>query len=163
MSAHDDKAGIQVKATNRKALRDYVIEERFEAGLVLLGSEIKSIREGRADLRDSYAIVEDGEAFVRGMNISPYMQASYFGHDPTRVRKLLLHKDEIKRLVGKITEKGYTLVPLKLYIKEGRAKLEVGVAHGRRKYDKRREIARKDAEREMARAVRRRGRSPAKN
>jgi SsrA-binding protein len=156
-----EKPAIEVKATNRKALRDYQIEEKYEAGLVLLGSEIKSIREGRANLRDSYAAVEGGEAFLYDMNVSPYMQASYFGHDPTRTRKLLMHKDEIKRLAGKVTEKGYTLVPLRVYLKGGRAKVEIGLARGRRQYDKRREIARKDAEREMARAFSERGRSGA--
>ena len=149
---------IQVKATNRKALRDFLIEERLEAGIVLLGSEIKSIRGGRANLRDSYATVEGGEVFLHGMHISPYEQASHFGHDPTRTRKLLLHKEQIKRLTGKIIVKGYALVPLKLYIKNGIAKLELGLARGKRQYDKRRELARKDAEREMERAIRRKGR-----
>jgi SsrA-binding protein len=154
MVENRDDDRIQTKATNRKALRDYVIEEKMEVGMVLLGSEIKSIRAGRANLRDSYAAIEGGEVFVYGMHISPYEQASYFGHEPTRPRKLLLHKDEIKRFIGKITEKGYTLVPLKLYIKEGKAKLELGLAHGRRKYDKRRQIAEREAARDMSRAVR---------
>ena len=154
MVENGDGDRIQIKATNRKALRDYVIEEKIEVGMVLLGSEIKSIRAGRANLRDSYAAIEGGEVFVYGMHISPYEQASYFGHEPTRPRKLLLHKDEIKRFIGKITEKGYTLVPLKLYIKDGKAKLELGLAHGRRKYDKRRQIAEREAAREMSRAVR---------
>jgi len=147
-----------VKATNRKALRDYHIEETMEAGIVLMGSEIKSIRGGRANLRDAYATVEGGEVFLYNMHISPYAQASQFGHEPTRVRKLLLHKDQIKRLTGKMVEKGYTLVPIKLYISNGRAKLEMGLAKGKRQYDKRRELARKDAEREMERAMRRKGR-----
>lgn len=150
MSRQDERTGIQVKSTNRKALRDYEIEERLEAGLVLQGSEIKSIRNGRASLVDSYAGIEEGEAWVYGINIPPYVQASHFGHDPTRARKLLLHKDQIKRLTGKIAERGYTLVPLKLYLRNGRAKVELGLARGRRKYDKRREIARRDAEREIA-------------
>jgi SsrA-binding protein len=154
MVENNDSGGIQIKATNRKALRDYVIEEKMEAGMVLLGSEIKSIRSGRANLRDSYAAFEGNEVFVFGMHISPYAQASYFGHEPTRPRKLLLHRDEIKRLIGKIAQKGYTLVPLKLYIKGGKAKLEIGLAHGRRKYDKRRQIAEREAEREISRAVR---------
>jgi SsrA-binding protein len=150
---------IQVKATNRKALRDYNIEERLEAGMVLLGSEIKSIRAGNVNLGDSYAVVEGGEVYARGIHISPYAQASYFGHEPTRTRKLLLRTDEIKRLTGKIIERGYTLVPLKLYIRDGWAKLELGLARGKRQYDKRREIARRDADREMERALRHRGRS----
>lgn len=147
-----------MKATNRKALRDYHIEETMEAGIVLMGSEIKSIRGGRANLRDAYATVEGGEVFLYNMHISPYAQASQFGHEPRRVRKLLLHRDQIKRLTGKMVEKGYTLVPIKLYIKSGRAKLEMGLAKGKRQYDKRRELARKDAEREMERAIRRKGR-----
>ena len=159
MAKRDEKSGFQVKATNRKALRDYEIEEKHEAGIVLLGSEIKSIREGRASLLDSYATVEGGEVFLYGMNIAPYMQASYFGHEPTRTRKLLLHRDEIKRLTGKINERGYTLVPLRLYLKDGRAKVELGLAHGRRKYDKRREIAKRESDREMERAHREKGRS----
>jgi len=161
MSKNDDRSGIQVKATNRKALRDYHVEERLEAGLVLTGSEIKSIRSGRASLVDSYAAIEGGEAFVHGMNVPPYVQASHFGHDPTRVRKLLLHKDEIKRLVGKVAERGYTLVPLRLYLKDGKAKIELGLARGRRQYDKRREMADRDAAREIARAVRSRARTAA--
>ncbi len=150
-----------MKATNRKAFRDFEVEEKLEAGLVLTGSEIKSIRAGRVSLVDSYAAIEGGEAFVHSMNISPYAQASHFGHDPTRTRKLLLHKDQIRRLTGKVTERGYTLVPLRLYLKDGRAKLELGLAHGRRKYDKRRELAERDANREMARAQRRKARAPA--
>jgi len=158
MAERQTPQGVQVKATNRKALRDFEIEERFEAGIVLEGGEIKSIRDGRASLRDAYALVEGGELFLYEMNIPPYPNAPHFGHDPLRVRKLLVHKDEIKRLVGKINEKGYTLVPLRLYIKGGRAKVEMGLAKGRRKYDKRRELARRDAEREMARAERRKSR-----
>ncbi|MBN2168101.1 MAG: SsrA-binding protein SmpB [Actinobacteria bacterium] len=144
-----------VKATNKKAFRDYAIEERYQAGIVLMGSEIKSIREGRVNLRDSYALVENGELFVYGMHISPYKQASQFGHEPTRTRKLLLTRDEIKRLTGKITEKGYTLVPLKLYIKNGWAKVELGLAKGKRQYDKRQDMAKKEAQREMARVSKR--------
>ena len=152
------ETGIQIKATNRKALRDYEIEEKLEAGIVLVGSEIKSIREGKASLREAYATVDGGEVWLHDMNISPYVQASHFGHDPTRVRKLLLHKDEIKRLTGRITERGYTLVPVRLYIKDGKAKVELGLARGKRQYDKRREIARKDADREIERAIRHRSR-----
>lgn len=154
MPPEKDGAGVQVKATNRKALRDYQIEEKYEVGIVLRGSEIKSIRAGRANLRDSYATVDGGEVFLYDMNISPYPQAGHFGHDPTRVRKLLLHKDEIKRLTGKILQKGYTLVPLRVYLKDGKAKVELGLARGKRQYDKRRDIARRDAEREMDRALR---------
>jgi SsrA-binding protein len=158
MAKKGNEPGIKVKATNRKALRDYEIEEKLEAGIVLVGSEIKSIREGRASLREAYADVDGGEVWLHDMNISPYVQASHFGHDPTRARKLLLHKDEIKRLTGRITERGYTLVPVRLYIKDGKAKVELGLARGKRQYDKRREIARKDADREIERAVRYRSR-----
>lgn len=153
-----ERTGIQVKATNRKALRDYVVEERLEAGIALAGSEIKSIRAGRASLREAYAAVESGEVWLYDMNISPYVQAGRFGHEPTRPRKLLLHKEEIKRMTGRVQEKGYTLVPLRLYIKDGRAKVELGLVRGKRQYDKRRDIARRDAEREMERALRGRGR-----
>jgi len=161
MSRNDDRTGIKVKATNRKGLRDFFVEEKLEAGLVLTGSEIKSIRGGRASLLDSYATIEGGEAFVHGIHIPPYVQAGHYGHEPDRVRKLLLHKEEIKRLVGKIAERGYTLVPLRLYLKDGKAKVELGLARGRRQYDKRREMAERDADREMARAERRRLRGPA--
>ncbi len=161
MAGKEAVPGVQVKATNRKAFRDFQIEERLEAGLVLTGSEIKSIRAGKVSLVDAYAAIEKGEAFVHGMNISPYMEASHFGHEPRRTRKLLLHKEEIKRLTGKVTERGYTLVPLRLYLKGGRAKVELGLAHGRRKYDKRRELAERDANREIARARRRRAREAA--
>ena len=153
-----DKAkdkGLLIKATNRKALHDFDIDERLEAGIVLLGSEIKSIRESRASLRDAYAAVEDGEVFLHGMNVPPWQASTAFSHEPTRPRKLLLHGDQIKRLTGKLNEKGYTLVALRLYIRNGRAKVELGLAKGRRQYDKRRELARRDAEREMAKVVRR--------
>lgn len=153
MSNNEGIARIQIKATNRKALRDYDIEERIEAGIVLVGSEIKSIRDGRVSLRDSYATVEGGEVFVKDIHISPYPNAAWFGHEERRPRKLLLHRDEIKRLVGKLDEKGYTLVPLRVYIKDGRAKVELGLARGRKKYDKRREIAKREADRQMERAL----------
>ncbi len=156
MAAKRIEENITVKATNRKALRDYEIESRIEAGIALLGSEIKSIREGRVNIRDAYATVEGGEAYLYGMHIASYPQASHFGHEPERKRKLLLHRDEIKTIAGKIQEKGYTLVPLKVYIKNGWAKVELGLARGKRKHDKRREIARREAEREMDRAARRR-------
>lgn len=155
MSAKSGNVNITVKATNRKALRDYEIESRLEAGIALLGSEIKSIRDGRVNIRDAYAAVEGGEAYLYGMHISPYPQAAHFGHEPERKRKLLLHRDEIKTIAGKIQEKGYTLVPLRVYIKNGWAKIELGLARGKRKHDKRREIARREAQREMERAARR--------
>ncbi len=152
--------GPQTIATNRKALHDYFIEERYEAGLVLTGSEVKSLREGRANLKDAYARVLNEEVFLLGAHISPYAAASYQNHDPTRTRKLLLHRKEIQRLVGKTTQRGLTLVPLRLYWKGGRAKVELGLARGKRQYDKREAERRREAQREMAevtKAARRRG------
>ncbi len=143
---------IKIVAQNRKARKDYLIEETYEAGLVLLGSEIKSIREGGANLRDSFATIRGGEIYIHNMHISSY-QGGAFAPEPTRDRKMLLHKKEIKRLTGKTTERGYTLIPLKLYLKAGRAKIELGMAKGKKKYDKRREMAKRDAEREMQRAL----------
>jgi len=145
--------GEKIVTTNRKAYHDYEILQSFEAGIVLQGSEVKSLRAGRANLKDSYARVKDGEVFLIGMHISPYEAASRFGHDPTRRRKLLLHKAEIRRLIGKVQEKGLTLVPLKVYFKNGRAKVELALARGKRLYDKRRDIAKRDAERELRREV----------
>lgn len=142
---------IQVITTNKKALHDYTIQERIEAGIVLVGTEVKSLREGRCNLRDSYARIRNGEMWLIGMHISPYKNAGYASHDPFRDRKLLLHKDEILRLWRKVQEKGVTLIPLKLYFKNGKAKVELGVATGKRKYDKRQELARRDQEREMKR------------
>ena len=153
MAKNPELADVQVKATNRKALRDYDIEEKYEAGIVLQGSEIKSIRDGRASLRESYAAIEGGEAWIFDMNISGYAQASHFGHEPARARKLLLHKEEIKRLAGRITERGHTLVPLRLYIKGRLAKVELGLARGKKLYDKRETIKRREVEREVERAI----------
>lgn len=138
---------------NRKAYHDYHIQESFEAGIVLKGSEIKSIREGRVNLRDAYARPENGELWLYNSHIASYDAASYNTHEPGRPRKLLLHKKDIDSLAGKVMQKGLTLVPLKLYIKHGIAKVELGVAKGKRIYDKREAIARRDAEREMDRAL----------
>lgn len=138
-------------ATNSKAYHDYFIEETYEAGLVLTGTEIKSVRQGRVNLRDSYARIENGEAWVLNMHISPYTHGGREGQSPTRTRKLLLHKEEILRLKQKIEAKGMTLIPLRLYIKGNRAKLELGLARGKRKYDKREAIAKRDAQREIER------------
>lgn len=150
--------GNRVLVNNRKAFRDFDIEDRFEAGMVLVGSEIKSIRNGGASLRDAYATIEAGEVWLLEMSVAPYMQASHFGHDQRRPRKLLLHSAEIRRLAGKITEKGYTLVPLKLYLKDGKAKLELGLGRGKRLYDKRQDLSRRDSDLEMERALRDRNR-----
>jgi SsrA-binding protein len=140
-------------AKNKKALHDFTIEETYEAGIALTGPEVKSIREGRANLKESYARVRDGEVFLIGAHISPYENATQRDQRPTRDRKLLLHRKEIDRLTGKTLTEGNTLVPLKLYSKNGVLKLQIGVASRKREYDKRRDIARKTAEREMQRAV----------
>ena len=143
-------------ASNKKARHDYFIEETYETGIVLTGTEIKSIRRGRASIKEGYAKVENGEMILYGMNISPYEQGNRFIVDPLRPRKLLMHKQEIRKLIGYTTQKGLTLVPLNLYINEkGLAKLELGVARGKKNYDKREDIAKRDAERRMQQAVRR--------
>ena len=146
-------------ANNKKARHDYFIEEVYEAGLVLTGTEIKSLRQGRVNLKESYAKIEKGEVFIYNMHISPYEQGNRYNVDPLRERKLLLHKQEIRKLTGKLTLQGMTLVPLKLYINEdGRAKLEIGLCRGKKNYDKREAIAARDAKREMDRAVREKNR-----
>ncbi|MGZ0087033.1 SsrA-binding protein SmpB [Geobacillus sp. BMUD] len=146
----------KVIAQNKKAYHDYFIEETYEAGLVLQGTEIKSIRNGRVNLKDSFAKVEKGEVFLHNMHISPYEQGNRYNHDPLRTRKLLLNRREINKLIGYTKEQGYTLVPLKLYIKNGFAKVELGVAKGKKKYDKREDMKRKEAQREIERAFRER-------
>jgi SsrA-binding protein len=143
-------------ARNKKAFHDFHIEETYEAGVVLTGPEVKSVREGRANLRESYARVRNGEIFLVGAHISPYANATNIPQDPTRDRKLLLHGAEISRLVGKSQEDGKTLIPLKMYTKNGRIKVEIAVAARKKQYDKRREIAKKDAQREMQRAMKQR-------
>lgn len=144
----------KVVADNRKARHDFHIEETFEAGLVLQGTEVKSLRAGKANLRDSFARVDKGEAWVHNMHISPYEQGNIHNHDPKRTRKLLLHKAEINKLIGKVQQKGLTLVPLKLYFIRGKAKIEIALAKGKKLHDKRQDIAEKDAKREIARAFR---------
>lgn len=148
--------GIKVVAQNKKARHDYEIEETYEAGLVLTGTEIKSIRRGKVNLRDSYARIKDGEVFLLNMHISPYEQGNRFNHDPLRTRKLLLHKREINKLIGLTKEKGYTLVPLKIYLKNGLAKVDLAVAKGKKLYDKREAMKKRDAQREIERAFRER-------
>lgn len=144
-------------ANNKKARHDYFIEEVYEAGIVLTGTEIKSVRQGKVSIKESYAKIEDGELILYGMNISPYEQGNRYNVDPLRPRKLLLHKQEIRKLIGYITQKGLTLVPLTMYINtEGRAKVEVAVARGKKNYDKREDLARKDAKREMDRKMKER-------
>ena len=146
--------GNQTIVTNRRARYNYEITDTVEAGLVLTGTEIKAIREGRVNLSDSYAKPENGELWLVNAHIAQYSAGSLNNHEPTRPRKLLLHRDQIDRLIGKVQEKGLSLVPLKLYIKDHRAKIELALAKGRKLYDKRRSIAEKDAERQMQRMTR---------
>jgi len=145
---------IKTVCENRKARHDYFIHETFETGIELKGTEVKSLRVGKANLRDSYAEVKDGEIFVEHMHISPYEQGNIFNHDPLRRRRLLMHKKEILKLFSKTREKGFTLVPLKIYFKNGRAKLELALASGKHTYDKRAALAEKSAQRDIERAVR---------
>ncbi len=144
----------RVISENRKARFNYTIEDIYEAGIQLLGTEVKSIRDGRVNLKDSYAIIKNGEVFINQMHIGPYPFAAYGNHDPLRVRKLLLHKYEIKKLYGKINEMGLSLIPLKMYFKNGKVKLSLAIAKGKRRYDKRESIKRKDEKRDMERALR---------
>jgi len=145
---------IKTVCENRKARHDYFIHETFETGIELKGTEVKSLRVGKANLRDSYAEVKDGEIFVEHMHISPYEQGNIFNHDPLRRRRLLMHKREILKLFSKTREKGFTLIPLKIYFKNGRAKLELALASGKHTYDKRAALAEKSAQRDIERAVR---------
>jgi SsrA-binding protein len=140
-------------ADNRKAFHDFHILETFEAGVALLGTEVKSIREGRVNLRDSYARAEGGEIWVYNIHISPYTHRGYADHEPTRRRKLLLHRDEIRKLIGKTTERGMTIVPTRMYFKKGRVKLAIGLAKGKKTHDKRETIRRREAERETRAAI----------
>ena len=140
-------------AQNKKARHDYFIEETYECGIELVGTEVKSLREGKVNLKDSYATITDGEVFVKNMHISPYEKGNIFNKDPLRERKLLLHKREILKLIGKIKEKGYSLVPLSLYFKNSKVKIELALARGKKLYDKRDDIAKKDATREMDRRM----------
>ena len=148
----------KIIADNRKALYDFHVVDTVEAGLVLYGTEVKSIREGRVNLRDSYGKVEDGEIWVYNVNISPYSHRGYADHEPLRRRKLLLHKDEIRKLIGKTAERGFTLVPLRLYYKNGRVKVALSLAKGKTAPDKRETIRRRETERETRQAIKHRGR-----
>ncbi len=143
-------------ATNRKARHDYHIEESFEAGIVLTGSEIKSVRAGRVSIRDSYAIVRDGELWLINSHIALYDPASRQNHEPRRNRKLLMHRRQIDRLAGQVRERGYTLIPLRMYLRGGRAKVELALARGKRKYDKRQALAEREASRQIERALKER-------
>ena len=148
--------GKKLIAQNRKARHNYAIEDVFEAGLVLVGTEVKSLRAGRASLIDGFAMVENGEIWLRGVNIPMYDEGSWTNHSPLRARKLLLNRNEISKISNKMKESGLTLIPLSLYFSDGKAKVEIGIAKGRKNYDKRQAIAEKDAKRETAKAVGRR-------
>ena len=144
---------IKQVAANRKALHDYTIEDAYEAGVVLTGTEIKSVRAGRVNLRDGYVQIKDGEAWLLNVHISPYDFGNRENHEPKRERKLLLHRQEIRRLQSKVNERGWTIVPLRVYLKEGRAKVEIALARGKRLYDKRDAVAERDMDRDLQRAV----------
>ena len=148
------KGAGKVIAQNKKAYHDYFIEETFEAGLVLQGTEIKAIRAGRVNLKDSYAQIMNGEMFLIGMHVSPYEQGNRYNHDPLRTRKLLLHKKEIDKLIGETKQDGYSIVPVKLYLKNGFAKVLIGLAKGKKKFDKREDLKKKEAKRDIERAFR---------
>ena len=145
--------GVSTKlvANNKKAYHDYFIEDKIECGIALHGTEVKSLRMGKCSIKESFIRIENGEVFVYGMHVSPYEKGNIFNKDPLRVKKLLMHKYEINKLAGKIAEKGYTLVPLQVYFKEGKVKVEVGLARGKKLYDKREDIAKKDVRRETER------------
>ncbi len=144
---------MKIVAQNRKAFHDYSIEETLEAGIVLTGTEVKSLREGKANLKDSYVLVKDGEVFLLNCHISPYTYGNIMNHDPVRTRKLLLHKKEIARMQDKAIQKGYSLIPLKIYFKDSRAKVEIGLARGKKMYEKRESIKKREADREIERAM----------
>ena len=153
-----DRKGTKLIAKNSKAFHDYFIEDRYEAGIALAGTEVKSIRQGNVNLKDSFCLVKDGQMQVIGMHISPYEKGNIFNKDPLRPRKLLLHKYEINKLLGKTKEKGIAIVPLKVYFKGSLVKVEIGLAKGKKLYDKRQDMAKRDAKREMERALKDRNR-----
>ena len=143
------KGEMKLVANNKKAYHDYFIEEKYEAGLVLHGTEVKSLLMGKCSVKEAFIRVENGEVFIYGMHISPYEKGNIFNKDPLRVKKLLLHRQQIRKLIGDSSEKGYTIVPLQVYFRDGRAKIEIGLARGKKLYDKRQDIAKKDQRREM--------------
>ena len=147
------ESGRKIICVNRRARFDYTISETIEAGLVLQGTEVKSLRDGRADLKDAYADIQEDGVFLLHAHIDQYEQANRFNHDPVRPRKLLLHKHEIRRLIGKTQEKGLTLIPLRMYFTHGKAKVELGLAKGKKQYDKREDVKRRSAERDIQRAL----------
>lgn len=146
-------SGIKIVAQNKKAYHDYFVLEKLEAGLELFGTEVKSIRQGKVNLKDSWCFVKDGEMFVNGMHISPYEQGNIFNRDPLRTKRLLLHKREIRRFYAQVKQEGLAIVPLSIYFKKGRAKVEIGLCKGKKLYDKREVAAKKDAQRNIAKAM----------
>jgi SsrA-binding protein len=152
-----EESGIKQIAANRKAYHDYFVDETYEAGVALVGTEVKSLRAGRVNLRDSYAELRGDELYLVGVHIGAYEQGNVWNHEPLRARKLLMHRKEIDRIMIKVKERGYTLVPTKLYFKGSRVKIELGLARGKRQYDKRTDLARRDAQRDVERALRGRG------
>ncbi len=153
-----DNTAEKLIAQNKKAYHDYFVDDTFEAGISLFGTEVKSVRQGKVNLKDSYVSVKTGEAFLIGAHISPYEKGNIFNRDPLRSRKLLLHKREISKLIGLTAQEGYTLIPLKMYFKGSYVKVELGVCRGKKNYDKREDIARRDAKRDMDRALKERNR-----
>ena len=149
----ESKSNIKIIAQNKKAYHDYFVDEKYEAGIELFGTEVKSIRAGKVNVKESYCDIKDGEVFVVGMHISPYEQGNVFNKDPLRPKKLLLHKREILKLFGLTAQKGYTLVPLQIYLRNSRVKVEIGLCRGKKLYDKRDDMARNDAKRDMERAL----------
>ena len=152
------KENFKTIAQNKKAYHEYFVMENFETGIELFGTEVKSIRQGRVNLKDAWCTIEDGEIFVKGMHISPYEQGNIFNKDPMRVRKLLMHKREIMRLFGLVKQQGYSLIPLSLYFKGSRVKLQLGVCKGKKLYDKRDDMAKRDAQRDIERSLKERSR-----
>lgn len=148
----ENKNSIKIISQNKKAYHDYFVEERYEAGVELFGTEVKSIRAGKVNIKEAYCDIKDGEVFVVGMHISPYDQGNIFNKDPLRPKKLLLHKREILKLFGLVAQKGYTLIPLQVYLSKSRVKIEIGLCRGKKLYDKRDDMARNDAKRDMERA-----------
>ena len=148
-----DKKGVKIAAQNRKAHHDYFVEDRYEAGIELFGTEVKSIRAGTLNLKDSYCIAKDGEIYLHGMHISPYEHGNIFNRDPVRPRRLLMHKREIRKLHALVKQDGYTLVPLSVYFKDARVKVEIGLCKGKKNYDKRAAMAQRDTKREIDRAM----------
>ena len=148
MTVYMAKEEMKLVANNKKAYHDYFIEEKYEAGLVLHGTEVKSLRMGKCSIKEAFIRIENAEVFIYGMHISPYEKGNIFNKDPLRVKKLLLHKQQIRKLIGNSSEKGYTIVPLQVYFRDGKAKIEIGLAKGKKLYDKRQDIAKKDQRRE---------------